>query len=94
MRARICVCVCMFVWVCVWVCVCVWSTHTFPHLPPPPRVHPPPGGGGDRHRLVPKNNATVSYCAGLHIYESSLLELMRTSFVLTHCTPQTSQNVP
>ena len=70
-------------------CTCRWWL-----LPPPPHVHPPLGGG-NRHRLVPKkNNATVSYCTGLHNCESSLLELMRTSFVLTHCTPQTSQNVP
>ena len=63
-----------------------------PPCPSPPRVHPP--RGGNRHRLVPKKNATVSYCTGLHNCESPLLELMRTSFVLTHCTPQTSQNVP
>jgi hypothetical protein len=54
----------------------------------------PPTLSGDHHRLVPKKNATVSNCTGLHNYESSLLELMRTSIVLTHCTPQTSQNVP
>ena len=59
---------------------------TTPPPPTPPRVHPPPPWGG--------GNATVSYCTGLHNYETSLLELMRASFVLTHCTPQTSQNVP
>ena len=66
---------------------------TFPPCPSPPPVSipPPPGGGGNRHRLVQKKNATVSYCTGLHNYESSLLELMCTSFVLTHCTPQTSK---
>ena len=52
---------------------------------PPPRVHPP------RRGTV---TATVSYCTGLQNYESSLLELMRTSFVLTHCTPETSQMFP
>ena len=57
-------------------------------------VSTPPPGGGDRHRLVPKKNATVSHCTGSHNHESSLLELMRTSFVLTHCTPETSQHVP
>ena len=51
-----------------------------PSTPPPPRVPPPQGG--NRHRLVPKKIATVSYCAGLHNYESSLSELMHTSFVL------------
>ena len=64
------------------------------YLPPPPPVSIPPRGGGNRHQLVPKKIATVSYCTGLHNYESSLLELMCTPFVLTHCTPQTSQNVP
>ena len=63
------------------------------YLPPPPRVHPPPVSIPPP-RLVPKKTPTVSYCTGLHNYESLLLELMRTFFVLTHCTPQTSQNVP
>ena len=69
------------------------------YLPPPPPVSipplcPSPPQGGNRHRLVPKKTATVSYCTGLQNYESSLLKLMRTSFVLTHCTPKTSQSVP
>ena len=66
---------------------------------PPPGVHPPPcpsppPRGGTVTGWFQKKTATVSYCTGLDNYESSLLELMRTSFVLTHCTPKTSQSVP
>ena len=63
--------------------------HFLPLPPPPPCL-----GGGEPSPAGSKKYATVSYCTGLHNYESSLLELMRTSFVLTHCTPQTSANVP
>ena len=68
-----------------------------PQCPAPPLlVHPPPGEGGrgGRHWLVPGKNVPVSYRIELRDCETSLSELMCTSFVLTHCTPQTSENVP
>ena len=37
---------------------------------------------------------SVSYCTGLRNCETSLSELLCTSFDLTHCTSQTSENIP
>ena len=65
-----------------------------PHVQPPPLSTPPLGGGGGRHCLVPKKNVLLPYCTGLCHRDTSLSEIMVTSFVLTPCTPQTSENVP
>ena len=67
-------------------------THVQP--PPPPLVHPPQGGGGGSHWLISGKNVSVSYWIELCNRETSLSELMWTSFVVTHCTPLTFENVP
>ena len=61
---------------------------------PPPRLSiPPPWVGG--HRLQKFQKKSHQYhIAQDHNCETSLSELMYTSFFSTHCTPQTSENVP
>ena len=52
-------------------------------LTPPLSSPPPPPRGGNRHYLVVAKNVSLSYCIELRNCETSLSELMCTSFVLT-----------
>ena len=71
-------------------------------LPPPPPsqsplppVYPPLVPACPlAHPLVPEKKTHQYHIAHDRNCEMSLSELICTSFVLTHCTPQTPENVP
>ena len=79
-------------------CVCVFVlrfldiTLAPPMSSPPPCPSPPPGGGPSLPSS--KKNVLLPYCTALCHRDTSLSGIMVTSFVLTPCTPQTSENVP
>ena len=65
-----------------------------PPMSIPPPLSTPPRGGGGASPTSTRKDALVSFCTALRNCETSFSDLMCAYFVLTHCTPQTSQNVP